>query len=623
MLRNAIPPSRMRVGAAAAMLTAVLVAVHAALGIAIFRRRDPEPGTSVAGPGQRNRQTGPPGPRAPITTGPAMPRDLWYKDAIVYCLDVETFQDGNGDGLGDFVGARRRLEYLCDLGVDTLWLLPFYPTPNRDNGYDVTDYYGVDPRLGTLGDFVEVLRAARKRGLRVIVDLPVNHTSIEHPWFQEARSDPDSRFRDYYVWSEDRPPGSEEDVIFPGVQEETWTYDRSARLYYFHRFYEHQPDLNISNPEVRAEIQRIMGFWLELGVSGFRLDAAPFLIELKGIDTDGDQDPYEYLREFRAFLSWRRGDAILLAEANVPPERVREYFGTGDKMHMLFHFMLNQHLFLALARERRGPLVKGLMLNPPIPDDCQWAVFLRNHDELDLGRLSDLQRREVFEAFAPDEDMRLYERGIRRRLAPMLDNDADRLKMATSLMLTLPGTPVLRYGQEIGMGDDLSLEERSAVRTVMQWSDERNGGFSPADPDALPRPAISGGEYGYETLNVESQRQDPGSLLDWTQRAIRTRKESPEFGNGELQILETDVEAAFAHACVTPGGTVIAVHNLSGEEVEARVDASGLEGDRLVRILGPRSSRPLEPALEVSLERYGHRWFRVASDGQGRKNGAG
>jgi maltose alpha-D-glucosyltransferase/alpha-amylase len=543
-----------------------------------------------------------------------MPRDLWYKDAVVYCLDVETFQDGNGDGLGDFVGARQRLDYLDGLGIDTLWLLPFYPTPNRDNGYDVTDYYGVDPRLGTLGDFVEFLRAARGRGIRVIVDLPVNHTSNEHPWFQEARSDPGSRFRDYYVWSEDRPPDSKEGVIFPGVQEETWTYDRAAKLYYFHRFYKHQPDLNISNPEVRAEIQRIMGFWLELGVSGFRLDAAPFLIELKGIDTDGDQDPYEYLREFRAFLSWRRGDAILLAEANVAPHKVGEYFGEGDKMHMLFHFMLNQHLFLALARARRDPLVKGLMLNPAIPDDCQWVVFLRNHDELDLGRLTDLQRGEVFEAFAPEDEMRLYERGIRRRLAPMLDNDPDRLKMATSLLLTLPGTPVLRYGQEIGMGDDLSLPERSAVRTVMQWTDERNGGFSTADPDQLPRPAISGGEYGYETLSVESQLRDPDSLLNWTREAIRARKESPEIGHGELRILETDVDAVFAHACVTPEGGVLAVHNVSAEAVEARVDASGIDGDRLVRILGPRSSRPLEPALNVDLERYGYRWYRVVTD---------
>ena len=540
-----------------------------------------------------------------------MPPHLWYKDAIIYCLDVETFQDGNGDGVGDFSGLRRRLDYIDGLGINTLWLLPFYPTPNRDNGYDVTDYYSVDPRLGTLGDFVEFMHEARERGIRVLIDLPVNHTSAQHPWFQTARRDPESRFHDYYVWSEQRPEDAEEGMVFPGVQEETWTYDRTAKKYFFHRFYKHQPDLNIANPEVRAEIMRIMGFWLELGVSGFRLDAAPFLIELKGIDGAGGQDPYEYLREFRTFLSWRRGDAILLAEANVEPEKIDDYFGAGLKLHMLFNFLLNQHLFLALARRDRTPLVKGLHMTPPIPENGQWAVFLRNHDELDLGRLTKVQREAIFSAFAPEERMQLYGRGVRRRLAPMLGGDGDYIRMALSLIFTLPGTPVLRYGQEIGMGDDLSLEERQAVRTPMQWSDERNGGFSTADPKSLARPAIRDGEYGYETLNVDDQRSSSDSLLNWVERALRARKECLEFGRGQPRVLEADHDAVFAHACVAGDTAVMAVHNLLDEPVDVVVDTSGLEGTRLVDVLNAGEKLTLEPKTQLSLDRYGFRWLRV------------
>ena len=539
------------------------------------------------------------------------PRHLWYKDAVIYCLDVETFQDGNGDGIGDFAGLMDRLDYLDGLGINTIWLLPFFPTPNRDNGYDVLDYYGVDPRLGTPGDFVEFIRAARERGLRVIMDLPVNHTSDQHPWFQEARRDPDSPHHDYYVWSDTRPEDADEGMVFPGVQEEVWTYDRTAKKYFFHRFYKHQPDLNIANPDVRTEIMRIMGYWLELGVSGFRLDAAPFLIELKGIDGAAGQDPYEYLREFRAFLSWRRGDAILLAEANVAPEKIMEYFGPDPKMHMLFNFLVNQHLFLALARQDRTPLVKALQMTPAIPDDAHWAHFIRNHDELDLGRLTDVQRRAVFDAFAPEEDMRLYDRGIRRRLAPMMDGDPDHLRLAYSLLLTLPGTPVLRYGDEIGMGEDLSLKERNAVRTVMQWSDGENGGFSDAPADAMPRPIIDSGPFAYQTVHVEAQERDPESLLSWTEHALRARKRNPEFGRGALHILETDTPSVFGHACTTKENTVLAIHNLSGRKRKCRVDLSGLDGETLVDQLGEPGERPFEAELEVELERYGFHWYRV------------
>ena len=538
--------------------------------------------------------------------------DLWHKDAIIYCLDVETFQDSNGDGIGDFRGLISRLDYLRGLGVTCLWLLPFYPSPNRDNGYDVIDYYGVDSRLGTLGDFVEFMREARGRGLRVIVDLVVNHTSDQHPWFQSARSDPDSPYRDWYVWSEDKPDDISEGVVFPGVQKGIWTYDRKAKAWYLHRFYHHQPDLNIANPAMRDEVKRIMGFWLELGVSGFRLDAAPFLIEHKGIDAADAPDPFDYITAFRAFLSWRTGDAVLLAEANVPPEHIEEYFGEEQRLHMLFNFLLNQYLFLALAREDRSALLEGFMLPPRVDGEDQWVTFLRNHDELDLGRLSDEQRRQVFEAFAPDEDMRLYDRGIRRRLAPMLGDDPARLRMANSLLLTLPGTPVIRYGQEIGMGDDLSLPERNSVRTVMQWSSKANGGFSTGDAATFPRPIISGGAYGYERLNVEDQEREEGSLLRWMSEALRTRSRVREFGRGRWMVHETEHQAVFAHSCTADSSSVVAVHNLSSGDAPARLDLTELDGERLEPLFGGREAIALEKGVaEIALPGYAYRWFRL------------
>ena len=540
-------------------------------------------------------------------------RDLWYKDAIIYCLDVETFMDANGDGIGDFRGLTSRLDHIAGLGANCIWLLPFFPSPNRDNGYDVMDYYGVDHRLGTLGDFVQFIRRAHERGLRVLIDLVVNHTSDQHPWFQAARRDPQSEYRDFYVWSDTKPEDADEGVIFPGVQEAVWTYDRTAKAYYFHRFYKHQPDLNIANPDVREEIERIMGFWLELGVSGFRVDAAPFLIELKGIEVPGTAEPYEYLREFRDFLSWRRGDAIMLAEANVSMDKVPEYFGDGTKLHMLFNFMLNQHVFLALAREAKETLVEGFHLPPTIPDSAQWVNFLRNHDELDLGRLTQAQRETVFEAFAPEETMRLYHRGIRRRLPPMLGGDARRLRMAYSLMFTLPGTPVLRYGEEIGMGDDLSLPERTSVRTAMQWNAGKNGGFSTAEPENLARPVIDEGDYGYEQVNVDRQQREPDSLLNWMERMIRTRKECPEFGWGAWDIIETDHPAVFAHACRYRGGTVVALHNLSDVDVEGALDLSAYEAARAIDLLGGRRETELDGGGRhaFSLDAYGFRWFRL------------
>ncbi len=537
--------------------------------------------------------------------------DRWFKDAIIYCLEVETFKDGNGDGIGDFKGLKEELAYIAGLGFNTVWLLPFYPTPFRDDGYDITDYFSVDPRLGTLGDFVEVIHHARSQGLRVIVDLVVNHTSDQHPWFKMARSDPKSYYRDFYVWSKSKPRTAREGMVFPGVQKATWSFDRVAGMWYFHRFYKFQPDLNISHEEVRREICRIIGFWLQVGVSGFRVDAAPFVFELKGMDTENAPEAYEYLREFREYLSWRTGDAVLLAEANVAVDKILDYFGAGDKMHMLFNFILNQHLFLALARQEATPLVEGLLKAPAIPENCQWANFLRNHDEIDLGRLTDGQRQQVFGEFGPDPKMQLYGRGIRRRLATMLNGDLNRLKMAYSLLLSLPGTPVIRYGEEIGMGDDLSLPERNSIRTPMQWTGGPNGGFSTAPASKLFRPVIAKGEFGYSRVNVAAQRRDPQSLVNFIERCIRMRKECPEFGRGTWAHIETSEPSVFAHVSNWESGSLLAVHNLSDKPCTIQMDVSELKVRRIIDLLRTEADIQIKnKSLRLRLKGYDHRWLR-------------
>jgi maltose alpha-D-glucosyltransferase / alpha-amylase len=537
--------------------------------------------------------------------------DLWYKNAIIYCLDVESFQDSDGDGVGDFRGLTDRLGYLAGLGVTSIWLLPFYPTPNKDNGYDVMDYYGVEPRLGTLGDFVEFTRQAHERGIRILVDLVVNHTSDQHPWFQAARADRDSPYRDFYVWADEKPADAEEGVIFPGVQESTWTWDEQAGAWYHHRFYEHQPDLNLTNPRVREEICRIMGFWLQLGVSGFRVDAAPFLIEMqRDGNTDGPEE-YAYLREFREFLSWRRGDAILLAEANEPMDKITNYVGDGDKMHLLFNFVLNQALFLALVRQDATPIVHALRAMPPFPDTAQWANFIRNHDELSLDKLSEEERQEVFAAFGPDRDMQLYERGIRRRLPPMVDGDERRIALMYSLMFTLPGTPVLRYGEEIGMGDDLSLPERESVRTPMQWSNEPNAGFSTAKRDQLVRPVINDGPFDYQQINISEQRRDPNSLLNRIERMVRTRREQPTFGWANAEIIDVQAANVLALRFDWRGNTVIAVHNLADHRCEVTLHLNSNGEAELIDLLGDKQYEIQDGKHRVELEDYGYRWFAV------------
>ena len=429
-----------------------------------------------------------------------MINDLWYKNAVIYCLNVETFMDTSGDGCGDFEGLARRLDYLAGLGVTCLWLQPFYPSPNRDNGYDISDFYGVHPKHGTPGDFVEFINHAKALGLRVIIDFVVNHTSDAHPWFQSACADPRSPFRDWYVWADERPKDYDKGMVFPGTQKSTWTFNDTAGRWYFHRFYDHQPDLDTHNPTVRHEITKIMGYWLELGISGFRMDAAPFIIAKKGTAIPTERD-FGLLHELRQFLQWRCRDAVLLAEANVPPDESLEYFGAeGDRLQLMLNFPVNQRLFYALATGDIGPLTWALQQTSKKPDAAQWVHFLRSHDELDLGRLSADQRAAVFKEFAPDKSMQLYDRGIRRRLAPMLKNDRRRLELAFSLLFSLPGTPMMQYGDEIGMGDDLTMEERECARSPMQWTNEPHAGFSKAERTV--RPVISDEIYGYETVNV-------------------------------------------------------------------------------------------------------------------------
>lgn len=534
--------------------------------------------------------------------------DLWYKNTVVYSLDLETYMDANGDGIGDFEGLTRRLDYLQSLGIGAVWLAPFQPTPNRDDGYDISDYYGVDPRHGSSGDFVEFIHQADKRGIKVIMDLVVNHTSTDHPWFQQARRDPQSPYRDWYLWSKKRPANMKSGMVFPGVQKATWTYDKLAGAWYHHRFYPHQADLNHHNPAVRAEVRRIMGYWLQLGVAGFRIDAVPFVIEELGSDGKPCKQHFEYLREMRDFLQWRCGDAILLGEANVLPADTQRYFGEGG-MHMLFNFWANQHLFHALATGEATAYAEALQATCELPEAAQWATFLRNHDELDLGRLSDEQRETVFARFAPEENMQLYHRGIRRRLAPML-GDRPHLELAYSLLFAQPGTPVLRYGDEVGMGDDLRLSERHAVRTPMQWANEVHGGFTRRHNEV--HPVISEGVWGYPRVNVESQRRDRDSLLNWTARMIRLRLETPEIGWGRTRVLKVDTSNMLALRYDWRDNIVFTLHNFAHEPRQALIPAKAIGGERLVDLIADQEICAGDDGrFRLTLDAYGYLWARV------------
>ena len=541
--------------------------------------------------------------------------DLWWKNAIIYCLDVQTFADSNGDGCGDFAGLTRHVDDLAGLGITCIWLMPFYPTADRDDGYDVADHYAIDPRLGTFGDFTEFMAVAHDRGMRVIADLVVNHTSDQHTWFQESRKSRDNRFRDWYVWQDEIPEDGPEGVVFPGEQTGVWTFDSEAGQYYLHRFYHHQPDLNVANHEVRDEIAKVIGFWLAQGLSGFRVDAVPFLIELDGIEEEMEVAPHAFLRDLRAFIQRRRGDAILLGEVNLTFDQQRQFFGDedGDELNMLFDFIGMQATYLAMARRDARPLAKALRQRPEIPADAAFASFLRNHDELTLDKLSKSEREEVFAAFGPDPDMQLYDRGLRRRLQTMLGGDPAWLRMAYSLMFAMPGAPTLFYGEEIGMGENLAIEGRLSVRTPMQWTSAPTAGFTTAPADAACRP-FPGGEYGPEAINVAAQRTDPESLLNWFERLIRLRKSAPEIGWGEYRVLDGGDDAVLVLEYRWDDRTTITVHNLAAKATNVSMKV-GTGAVTLRDRIG--SSAPItvkDGAASMKVAAHGYHWFGVESD---------
>jgi trehalose synthase len=544
--------------------------------------------------------------------------DLWWKSAVFYCADVETFYDWNGDGTGDLRGMTERIEYLYDLGVTCLWLMPFYPTARKDDGYDITDFFGVDPRLGTHGDFVELVRTARANGIRVIVDFVMNHTSDKHPWFKSARRSTDDPYRDFYVWSEVEPKASPKDVVFPDQEDSIWELDPKTNEWYLHHFYKHQPDLNVANPKVREEISRTLGFWLELGVSGFRVDAVPFLFATDVVPGKPESAfrPDEYLGDVRNFITRRVGDAVLLGEVNLPYKDQKKFFGgpDGDGLNMQFDFIGMQNIYLSLARGDARPLARSLRQRPGLDVTSQWANFVRNHDELTLDKLSDSERQEVFDAFGPDPDMQLYDRGLRRRLPTMLGGDQRRLRLVYSLMFSLPGTPVLFYGEEIGMGENLDIPGRLAVRTPMQWTGGTNGGFSRGARRRLSRP-MPAGLYGPEHVNAADQRHDHESFWWFMRNLIYTYRQQPEIGWSTAEVLKQPHPAVLAHVAREESGwAMVALHNFGAESCMVPFQLDGVPpGSKLVDLLDGLSEHELDGQgrIELDLEAYGFRWLRV------------
>ncbi len=548
--------------------------------------------------------------------------DLWWKNAVLYCADVQTFADSNGDGQGDLRGMTERLEYLADLGITCLWLMPLYPTANRDDGYDITDFFGVDPRLGTLGDFVELVRTARSLGIKVIVDFVMNHTSDQHPWFKSARRRTDDPYRDYYVWRSTTPPSTKDQVVFPDDEDSIWALDERTGEWYLHHFYSSQPDLNVANPAVQEEIARTLGFWLELGVAGFRVDAVPFLFakdDVPGVDDPEDAaafDPQRYLGDVRKFVSRRLGDAVLLGEVNLPYPDQKEFFGgdDGDGLTMQFDFIGMQRTYLSLARGDARPLAEALTARPTLDVTSQWANFMRNHDELTLDKLTDAERHEVFAAFGPERDMQLYDRGLRRRLPPMVGGDERRMRLLYSLMFSLPGTPVLFYGEEIGMGENLEVAGRLAVRTPMQWTGGPNGGFSTAPARRLARP-LPEGLFSPERVNVADQRHDPGSFWWFVRGLIRRYRQLPQIGWSVVEVLHQPSPAVLAHACrERTGWTMVALHNFGADTQLVTLTLTDVpEGSVLVDLLESAEAVPVsrDGSVELELSGYGHRWLHV------------
>ena len=547
----------------------------------------------------------------------ATPDPLWYKDAVIYQMHVKAFHDANGDGIGDFAGLAQKLDYIQELGVNTIWLLPFYPSPMRDDGYDIASYTDVYADYGTLDDFRAFINEAHRRGLKVITELVINHTSDQHPWFQAARrAPPGSPERDFYVWSDTDKKFAGTRIIFTDTESSNWAWDPVANQYYWHRFFSHQPDLNHNNPRVVDAVIEVMRFWLDLGVDGMRLDAIPYLCVEEGTTNENLPQTHAVLKRMRAVVDANYKGRMFLAEANQWPEDVREYFGDGDECHVAYHFPLMPRIFMAVALEDRYPIAEIMRQTPDIPENCQWAIFLRNHDELTLEMVTDRERDYMYRMYAQEPRMRVNV-GIRRRLAPLLNNDVDRIKLMNSLLLSMPGSPIIYYGDEIGMGDNIYIGDRNGVRTPMQWSIDRNAGFSRTDPQRLYLPLIMDPIYGYQAVNVEAQSRDPSTLLNWTRRMIQVRKANPAFGLGTFTDLggtnATVLSYAREHETADGTDVIVCVNNLSRFAQPVELDLRRFEGMVPIELIGgvtfPRIG---ELPYLLTLGGYGFYWFRLA-----------
>ncbi len=542
--------------------------------------------------------------------GVSGPHD-WYKDAIFYEVPVRSFYDSNGDGIGDFPGLTEKLDYIQQLGADCIWLLPMYPSPLKDDGYDISDFYSTMPEYGTLDDFRRFLDAAHARGIRVIADLVMNHTSDQHPWFQEARRSPTSPKREYYVWSDDPERYAGTRIIFTDTETSNWSWDPVAGAHYWHRFFKHQPDLNYDSPRVRDAMLEVVSFWLGIGLDGFRCDAAPYLFEREGTNCENLAETHAYLQQLRAHVDQHFPGSVLLAEANQWPADVRDYFGDGNEFHMAFHFPLMPRLFMALRREDRTPIIEILDQTPEIPESCQWGLFLRNHDELTLEMVTDADRDYMYLEYARDPKMRLN-LGIRRRLAPLMENGRRQIELLNSLLLSMPGSPIIYYGDEIGMGDNVYLGDRAGVRTPMQWSGDKNAGFSRADPARLFGPVILDPVYHYEALNVESQTRVPTSLLNWMRRLIAVRKRYPVFGRGAIEFLLPANTKVLAYIRNDATQTVLCVVNLARFVQPVELDLSRYRGAVPVELIGETPFPPIgDLPYFLTLGPHGFYWFRL------------
>jgi maltose alpha-D-glucosyltransferase/alpha-amylase len=545
--------------------------------------------------------------RAPV----ADTESLWYKDAVIYQLHVRTFCDSNNDGIGDFRGLMQKLDYLEYLGVDALWLMPFFPSPLRDDGYDISDYYSVHPNYGDLDDFKAFLKVAHERGIKVIIELVLNHTSDQHAWFQESRSSRENSKRDWYVWSDTDDRYKDARIIFLDTELSNWAWDPVSKSYYWHRFFSHQPDLNYDNPAVFEAMWGVMKFWLGMGVDGFRLDAVPYLVERDGTNCENLPETHAIIRELRKRLDAEYPGKMLLAEANQWPADVSSYFGSGDEFHMAFHFPLMPRIFMAVQLEDRKPIIEILEQTPQIPDTAQWCIFLRNHDELTLEMVTDVERDYMYDVYAKDKTMRLN-LGIRRRLAPMMDNDRRRIELLNVLLMSMPGTPIIYYGDEIGMGDNIYLGDRNGVRTPMQWNGGWNAGFSGADPERLYSPLISNPVYGYQAINVEAQKRVPHSLLSWMKRLIEVRKSSRIFGRGSIEFLRPSNHRVLAYVRQLDDQKILIVNNLSSSAQAVELDLREFKGSIPIEMSG----KNLFPRIGdlpylLTLGAYQSYWFRL------------